>query len=867
MKRIWPILLILVAFALIYFVQLDPQSGDEPPAGDVAVMDEDVLAEAPELVEDPAAIDVQREEAPLPVELQVLPAPQIDGDSITIEVWNAETRTAVPLARLILAPEGFSSKSAAGEPSRRERLMRDCEIYRCDENGQLQVPRSWLSRWAGAEADGLWGTARLLESDMRKTVRIAVASNRSLTVKVVNAKGAAQADVRVQFAGARYGSLNTLLEAKTDRSGTAILENVNDPQLHFYQSGGFVLLAGNPASPPAGQLKPLSEIPLVSELVLGETARLELKIVDLAGNSIGESRAVNLRLVESGKDPVKETRTKAFTHTQQSEGGRCVFTEVPIDRPIAVEIDFEEVGDIEVFAIEPLKKGETRKLTLRQVNNHPSLSCRVLDADGTPLANQLVTFAILGDLEYQARIPLQSLDVLLDENGVGQILLAQAKMEKGDDVIFERLLSVTLPPKDDSPMITGNMDISKEFAPGNHDLGDLSLQAKSRVAFGQVVDAIGKPIAGVRVSLSQSKNRQLSATSSAIYSDHFGGSVITGADGSFELLDIRQPKGKAEINVYKKGYPRVKTDWLGAYSAHHVVIDAGLIIQGEVLLPDVVSKRGLQVLFHPGSPTGEDAYSKYSHHSASGGEFRINGLPSELGYIEIGVGGAWPFPVLATIENVHPWRQGEEGDERLLPLDLRDSLHVFHVDVVDEGGQPISSVSFTKVRRTNGGTSSSGTSSVDGSTDFVSVDDFYEVTIKADGFRAENVKLVTAETTVTLRRPLKVQFELEWMPELEKGQSVAISLSPLDGSHSVGLMEESNFNANGILTTNISRPGRYSVSLGFHAGHSSSTTFLYDGPEQKKVIEVRETPELQKFKFNPQADFYEMFQLPNVIYD
>ena len=147
MKRIWPILLIVFAFALIYFVQLDPQGKDEPATDDIAVVDEDVQEEAPDLEGESAAIEVQRENAPLPTDLQALPAPQVDGDGLTIEVWNTETRTVVPLARLLLAPKGFSSKASSDGLSRRVRLIRDGEIYSCDENGRLQVPRSWMNRW------------------------------------------------------------------------------------------------------------------------------------------------------------------------------------------------------------------------------------------------------------------------------------------------------------------------------------------------------------------------------------------------------------------------------------------------------------------------------------------------------------------------------------------------------------------------------------------------------------------------------------------------------------------------------------------------------------------------------------------------
>ncbi len=102
---------------MIYVLQQPTQSEDPTTVeNQTTVAEGEVLEDVGEWETNAAAQnEIQREAAMTPMKLESLPAPKLDGKGITIEVWNAETRAAVPHARLLLAPKGFQSKSSAGD--------------------------------------------------------------------------------------------------------------------------------------------------------------------------------------------------------------------------------------------------------------------------------------------------------------------------------------------------------------------------------------------------------------------------------------------------------------------------------------------------------------------------------------------------------------------------------------------------------------------------------------------------------------------------------------------------------------------------------------------------------------------------------
>jgi len=814
---------------------------------------------AASLVEKESAEPIQR------VEAEVKPQVALDGEAsaekpeeITIEVWDRQGKRAVPFAQIYLEKENDAPRRYGNSNGFKSDLVQNGEVFRCDEQGRLQAPRSWLYRWVGAEGEGLWGTSRLSESKHRSFVRIDVQVDRNLTVKIVDPNGVPQEGVSAHLAGSRFGRLGTLLSAKSDSHGIATLLQVGDPYLAESGKEGVAVLVGDPPSPPAPALLNWSDLPDYTEISLGPTSSLELNLVDLEGKPILRDVPIKMNLLQPGESPEKHSIYTVYTTNVVSKNGGCVLPRIPVGHPLQLQVDFAGIGDVELIPVTPLEAGESRILKLQQSQEHPRMSFRVVDDNGHPLAHQAINYAVQGDISRQGNRPMQSKETTTDSEGRVFFSLAQPNMEWQGSHIFTRQLLVTETATESEHPRSGHLDLSRDFAMGEYDLSDVIVLPPTRIAFGKVVDTRGAPLADVRVDLQFHGSHSTGQGNAESYSIQFGKTVTTESNGRFEIWGEMPTEG-SKLRFLKSGSPGDRVEWKGPNLEHSIVLDLGLrsIIAGQVLLPRGLEEHGISLSYYPGIQAEADPYKRKRVTSREEGYFRMTGMPEGPGFLEVGVGSGWPFLILHVVEDIQPWQRGEAGDPRLNPLDLRDSLHVFEVEMRNSDGDLIPNINFVSVFRRPGGSSSRGNSSAGGTGTFLSAESTFELIAEASGYRTAKVTLSEEHTVVTMWPALEIKIDLGFMPELKRQQSVKLALDPIDGSDSTGLLEQELFSKDGSLRTLISKPGVYEVGLGIFENGGSRWTDLLDASGEPVRMEVLESGQVQKFHLTPPMDFFD----------
>ena len=510
-------------------------------------------------------------------------------------------------------------------------------------------------------------------------------------------------------------------------------------------------------------------------------------------------------------------------------------------------------------------------MELHQSILHPTIRFRLVDEDGNVLRNKVLPLKIKADYDRTFGYYSREISLTTSKDGHGEFPLPHADLHAGKQILKGRSLTLRLN-KQDGNYSYAKLGLEKPFDVGLHDIGDLVLHEpaptpsnRQILATGYVVDTDGNPLVGARIDagapvLTRDGHGNATRSRSSL------GRAAVDNQGYFILYGNRPEDWSAvTLSASRTGYPSRKVPLLTSGQEHRIVLDAGNIIRGQVLLPLGMEQQGISLEFVPYSEAQvphEKGHDPYTETSATDGLFRLTELPAEAGIVKIGLGMAWPFHPVATIENVFPWQVGKEGDPRFTLIDLRETLGVFRVTAVDENQVPLKNAKFSYVMRRKNGYSSRGMPSKNGTAVILVPETKFEVTVGADGYRTQDLDLSDPVTVVELEPALTMRCQLTWMPALSPGREIVLSLNPVDGSSSRGLLSRIEFNADGTMQTYISKAGQYEVSLGVKVNFGWSSRFLFDANGDPILINVVERNSVQNFLFDPPKDFYDSLLLP-----
>jgi hypothetical protein len=417
-----------------------------------------------------------------------------------------------------------------------------------DEEGLVRVPRSKAGGMLTAEVEGLFGLAEF-GPGMGESETLVLRPDRSLAVRVVDARGTPAAGVPVALRLSAGDRVETLLRATTEADGCARLAHLQEA-IDGGEEGTVPAEVGSVAvalalllpAPVSHVLRP-GPFPMGPiELVLPPTGSLEILLQDAEGRLLATDARVTLELVPDGpKDADEEWGRKYLPGADSlillARNGQVLVERVGLALGFKIQVTpYEEFRPTEALAHGPGRADELAVVRVPVLERVPVLSATLLAPDGAPLSRRQVSANLW--MEAGSRGGGRFREVETDE--VGRFELALRNDWPLDGRCTLELWS------DDSDGRRGWLRLVKEppLEPGKNELGALVLPFLPVLAAGLVLDPTGAPIAGAEVRLTtpiDGLNRGW------IVSD------LSAEDGSFVLqapLDARQ----VELEASQEGF-------------------------------------------------------------------------------------------------------------------------------------------------------------------------------------------------------------------------------------------------------------------------------------------------------------------------
>ena len=300
---------------------------------------------------------------------------------------------------------------------------------------------------------------------------------------------------------------------------------------------------------------------------------------------------------------------------------------------------------------------------------------RLVDGEGRPHAEELLGVAIQISLRASRGRRTNHQEVRTDREG----RFRYVPVEPIDAQATDHKLFVGLASDRRYPVVT---PLPRVLPPGETDVGDVVWEVPPLLVSGVVVDGLGRPVAGARISVYSGRTRlHRQWTSIGDSSDEAG---------RFEVYaDVQASPLSAE--AAREGYyPGPRAAFEAPASQLRVLLHSSSTIEGRLLLDPRVPTElvTVEAVIESEDNAARPARVSRSDHPEPGtGGFRIDALPPGRARVEVQrTGTSTPlvaFDSVALLEG-EPVR-----DARLDLIDLRGMLFAIRVGAVDEAGAPI----------------------------------------------------------------------------------------------------------------------------------------------------------------------------------
>lgn len=867
MRYLTPIVILLALAACIWFVLGGDQEEPRTETDSNAPSDAGLVAEA-DPVHQATTEDVEPEIERLgdPTDsatgLQVLDAPQFEGDGLILHAIQYDTHAPIPDALVLVGPERRTVPITEGLE---DFLIEHGEVYRADAEGILHIPASWAQRWIGIRGDGLWGSMRLEQPRHGNQVVIKASPDRALQVKVEDGQGLAMEGVRVGLFGSPYGNILLLRAATTDAQGIASLELANDPALRDRGNLIFWVDTVAPKADPPTMTYPLAEMPQRILLQIQGPASLSVQLRGVGDTPLRSPVELTLiRADAEGKPASRPDPSSKLTLTSDADG-KVQFLGLEPGVPMVLQVAFLAEGKTEDQLLAPFEPSEDRDLIVEQQAEATILRFKLVDAFGNALATIPVEASLTAVIADQPSFP-QGSTRSTDAEGYLDFPLDDGSLDREGFAILERTLELRWADPERQQESHGKVDLQRVFEPGIHDLGDVVMESAPVLVAGQVLDEHGMPHARARVRVRQAAVTQEMRDGEVVINTaaprRIGAEVYTDADGHFRIHGI-VGEGDLEVVALDRHGNRVTQEFLAGDQAVHLVLERGSILAGRILLPEELQAKGATLVFlFPASWNPEDEEWKMLTTDAYGYFYR-GGFDGSPGRAAVVLGGGYPKEHLLEFDQVQPWKPGTPGDPRLEEIDLRNAFRSFHVRAIDAAGDSITSAQFIQERKTESGRSWSTFDSLDGSYTFHGLEPEMAITIKAVGFHPKDVVLDDPEMEIELEQAASGTFLVNHLPKLPANHEIVLDLDPIGFDIGGFRMEPDVFDPSGKLETFLPPPGRYHVNLSLRVrsmgGWSSTDHIVEDVAGNRLVLEIDEKGEAPTFAIELAEDFYDQW--------
>lgn len=861
MHRAIPFVLVLLLVVGGIFFLLPGEQGPMPEQGDAATSGQS-SAIAPAPVEDgpeqaaDLSRDAQESREDLSTDIAALPSPQFEGPGLQLLALQYGTDVPVADALVLLGDKGWIPKP---EDSLEENLRDSGLAYRTDAEGLLRFPMSWIGRTVGVRADGLWGSTPIERPTYGDVIRVRIAPDRSVQVTVLDQEDQGVAGVPVGLFGSPHGGIQLQRQAITDAQGVAVIRLAGDPALRDWGTHKFWVDTVTPKAQPPHETYPLAELPQRVLLRVDRPASLVIQLQDLEGEPCRRPVAVTLVRAESnGKAAGRKNPSIEMLGETSDKDGTVRFRGLEHGVPMVAQAFFLGDREAEELLLEPFEPGEHRSVEIRQSKGQPVLHLRLVDEQQKPLVDLPAESALYSILPNYPVFP-QLGQHRTDAEGRIRITLADGSLIKDGFRLKERRLELRHKDAVHGLVLSGKVDLYREFSAEDHDLGDVALINQPILAAGMVVDEHGVPAADVRVTM------QLAAVTvgenlTSIGTPHrVGREARTDDQGYFRFHGVAE-EGEYSLTAHGKDQVKATVEMEVLGEAHNIVLHTGHILAGRIRLPDELQAKRASVVFF--RPTEQDPEAQVWALGVSDryGNFKLAGLDATPGLVAVTLGMSYPSQHLLEFTQVVPWIPGTPVDPRLLEIDLRDAFRSFHVRAIDATGTPLPDAQFIQFKKTGSGSSWSTSDSLDGSFTYHAVESNLKITIKAPGFHPRQVELVEPETDVEMTPAAEGVFLVDRMPELQSNQGVILDLDPIGFDIGGFRLEPDQFDAEGRLETFLPPPGRYHINLGIRTSSpgswSSTDEPVLDAAGNRVEILIDEKGEAPTFRIAVPEEFY-----------
>jgi hypothetical protein len=504
------------------------------------------------------------------------------------------------------------------------------------------------------------------------TAEPAPAPRRRVSVRVVDRAGAPVSGAAVAFCAAELGEWQIDQSLLTDEDGTAEFQDlgyIRDEQRRLRVTTSLV------RCDPEFVEFTLAELPdLPLSLVVKASCTIEVRATDAAGRPLG----IPVTLwIATDEDAHVAWPFGLGLHDRvsiTSGAGTARFECVGLGLPLVADAHVQGA----VFVRRPVEPVNTPGLLIHVdvplERANPLLRATLVDENGRPLAH----WSGSAWLRRGEAIDSYSIGRFeTDELGRAEILvsIAYRDLSAVDQVAIVLSAPNELDLRADAPL-----PLARRTTPGlqrdEHDFGVLVCTADSFFCSGRVVDDEQRPVAGACVSITIEEPAWSSVRDPRVPVDTQGRFSVSWAGEELELT-LQAAAGAA-----RKAAPR--TVGRGERDLVFTLPSGAALgaLEGTVLLPDGISLDDFDVRITRDSPDGSSVDCSCTT-SASGGFVVREALAGEYGvHIE------WlsSVTVLADVRGLVV-RAGETT--HAAPIDVRDSIHVLRVELVDEDGAPL----------------------------------------------------------------------------------------------------------------------------------------------------------------------------------
>ncbi|MBM3990455.1 MAG: hypothetical protein FJ298_05530 [Planctomycetes bacterium] len=554
-------------------------------------------------------------------------------------------------------------------------LPSDARRVVADGQGRFALDADARAVHVIARAPGLFGSASF-ESGECSPLRVELASERELRVRVVDTEGLPLERVRIELRAQRASE--TIVAARTQADGIATLVRwMGSPAIRLSASEVLWLAVDELLEDAPVRAFSLREPPdEIVQFTLARSGTCEVRVLDSAGAGARAAHAVQLALfvpdlVNSGQLPPAQ---RLRSVTRRCEPGKpALFEHVELGRELAAFVRCED------FDFEFHVRGSSPRLPRERVvleARAPSgggIAGRLLRLDGTVFSNASLPLDGVPDLEAEVGLTI-SARLRTDAEGRFEIAF-QHSTELSAGVGLDAFEC------DSHGRALGRvrLRIPGEAMVQRVELGDARMEPLPVFASGRVRFATGELAGGAMV---MPRGREQESSWFTLDRATSSWRVRCDARGNFEL---RTPLRAAqlELEAAKDGYTSEPVSVTAASRDVELVLTPEATLAGRLLLHESVAPERLRVRVRESieSPALALATPLFD------GTFECRGLRPGTFLLE--VHERQTTREFARVEGIRVESAGATRDPRLEPLDLSGELREITLSLVDSRGIPI----------------------------------------------------------------------------------------------------------------------------------------------------------------------------------